>query len=92
MTNDMKYRIKNEKLSELVYSVFDEEDVQRMIAEQIEKGCYWIIFRSSDTFTTKLKPEHKSLENKRASVSFSIKEKDIEKIREFDLAGWNTFP
>lgn len=77
----MKYRIKNQKLAELVYSVFEEEDVQRQIAEQIEKGCYWIIFSSSDAFTTKLKREHRYLENKRASVSFSIKEKDIEKIR-----------
>lgn len=92
MGEDMKYKIKNESLEKLVYSIFDKQDVQRMIAEQIEKGCYWIIFSSSDAFTTKLKREHKYLENKRASVSFSIKEKDIEKIPEYDPKGWNPFP
>lgn len=81
----MKYRIKNEKLAELVYAVFDEEDVQRMIAKQIDEDFDPIILCSSadfddpDDLVTKVRPEYECLEKKRCSVSIFINEDEIEK-------------
>lgn len=95
----MKYRIKNEKLAELVYSVFDEADVQRMIAKQIEEMdfdpiilCSYDDFDKSGNLVTKVKPECEGLDNKRCSVSIFINEEEIKKIREYVSDDWNPYP
>lgn len=95
----MKYRIKDDSLEKLVYSIFEEEDVQRQIAKQMEEGefdpiiiCSFDEFDDSDDLTTEVKPEYEPLEKKRCSVAIFINVDEIEKIREFDPNGWNPFP
>lgn len=99
MDKAMKYRIKNKKLAELVYSVFEEEDVQRMIAKQIEEAdfdpiilCSYDDFDKFGNLATKVKPEYEGLDNKRCSVSIFINEEEIEKIREYVSDDWNPYP
>lgn len=91
----MKYRIKNEKLAELVYAVFDEEDVQRMIECQIYDGLNNIAFSSSERsdYYTKLRPECEYLKNIGCGyVSIFIEKKEIEQIPEYNPNGWNKYP
>lgn len=88
----MKYRIKDETLAKLVYAVFDKEDVHRKIAGQIEDGYRRIVLSSGDAFHTKLNREHGYLKNTYSAVSVSIDKKEIEKIPEHNLEGWNPWP
>lgn len=90
----MKYRIKNEKLAELVYSVFEEEDVQRMIEYQIGNFNDRILFTSNKNsdLVTKLKTEYDYLKNAKAEVKISIEKNEIERIREYNPNGWNKYP
>ncbi len=95
----MKFRIKDEQLEKLVYSIFDEEDVQRQIAKQIDEEdfdpiiiCSSTDFNEPDDLATKVKSEYEDLENKRCEVSIFINVDEIEKIREFDPNGWNPYP
>lgn len=91
----MRYRIKNQKLAELVYSVFDEADVQSKIVKRIEEGWDDVRLCShelNDCYTTKLNPDYEYLSDKSNYVFFVINKKNLEKIREFDPAGWNPYP
>ena len=92
MGNTMKYRIKNEKLAELVYAVFDEEIVQQTIAERIDDGSYRISFGSGEICHAKVNPEHEYLEKTYSAVFLAIDKKEIEQVREFDPEGWNPYP
>lgn len=88
----MKYRIKNEKLAELVYAVFDEETVQQTIAERIDDGSCRISFGSGEIFNAKVNPEHEYLEKTYSSVFLAIDKKEIEKIPEYEKGKWNFYP
>lgn len=88
----MKYRIKNQKLAELVYSVFDEEDVQRTIAKQIDAGWGCIDFFSTGKLKTKLKPDSESIEGWYGRISISISVEGVEQIPEYNPNGWNKYP
>lgn len=88
----MKYRIKNEKLAELVYSVFDEETVQQTIAERIDDGSCRISFGSGDICHAKVKHEHEYLEKTYSAVFLAIDKKEIEQIPEYNPNGWNKYP
>lgn len=92
MDEAMKYRIKNEKLAELVYAVFDEETVQQTIAERIDDGSYRIPFGSGEICHAKVKHEHEYLENSHSVVFLAIDKKEIEEIREYNPNGWNKYP
>lgn len=93
----MKYRIKNETLAKLVYSIFDEEDVQRQIEEQIDEDWYNVKLSSSDfdkaeLCETKMNPDYEDLNEDHGSISIFIRKEVIEQVREFDPAGWNHYP
>lgn len=88
----MKYRIKNEKLAELVYAVFDEETVQQTIAERIDDGSYRISFGSGEICHAKVKHEHEYLEKTYSAVFLAIDKKEIEQIPEYNPNGWNKYP
>lgn len=94
MDENMKYRIKNQKLAELVYSVFDKEDVQRQIEYQINGPYDEFIFTSDKeaNIVIKLRTEYDDLENAKVNVQINIDKDEIEKIREYDPKGWNPFP
>lgn len=88
----MKYRIKNETLEKLVYSIFDEQDVQRKIAEQINGGGHIISLGSDEEYDTKLRPEREDIKNSQGWVSIGIHKNGIERIREYNPNGWNKYP
>lgn len=88
----MKYRIKNEKLAELVYAVFDEETVQQTIAERIDDGSRRISFGSAEICHAKVKHEHEYLEKTYSAVFLAIDKKEIEQIPEYNPNGWNKYP
>lgn len=94
MDEAMKYRIKNKKLAEFVYSVFDEEDVQRTIAEQIDDDSANVLFCSNkDTSCyTKLSHEREYLKNNSGKVSIFVKKDTIEKIGKYEPLNWNHYP
>ena len=92
MGEAMKYRIKNKKLAELVYSVFDEETVQQTIAERIYDGSCRISFGSGDICHAKVKHEHEYLEKTYSAVFLAIDKKEIEQIPEYNPNGWNKYP
>ncbi len=92
MGEAMKYRIKNKKLAELVYSVFDEETVQQTIAERIDDGSCRISFGSGDICHAKVKHEHEYLEKTYSAVFLAIDKKEIEQIPEYNPNGWNKYP
>lgn len=93
----MKYRIKNETLAKLVYSIFDEEDVQRQIEEQIDEDWHNVKLSSTDFdktefCETKMKPDYEDLNDDHGSVSIFIRKDVIEQVREFDPERWNPYP
>lgn len=94
MGKKMKYRIKNEQLAKLVYSIFEEEDVQRKIAEQIADSYDMVEFTSDkkSDIATKLCPEYDYLKNAKSEVEISIDKNEIERIREYNPNRWNPYP
>lgn len=93
----MKYRIKNETLAKLVYSIFDEEDVQRQIEEQIDDDWHNVKLSSTDFdktefCETKMKPDYEDLNEDHGSVSIFIRKDVIEKIPEYKPNEWNFYP
>lgn len=80
MVKNMKYRIKNEKLAELVYAVFDEEDVQKEISRQINAGRYGINFDSMGNYKTKMKPDLENMKDWQRKISICISREEIEQI------------
>lgn len=97
MDKAMKYRIKNEQLAKLVYSVFDKADVQRQIIEQIDNKWDTVKLTSTDYdktefFKTKMKPEYEGLDDLYGSVSIYIEKDVIEKTPEYKPDKWNLYP
>ena len=92
MDEAMKYKIKNEQLAKLIYSVFDEEAVQRTIAKQIDAGWSSIYFSSNGRLTTKLKPDSENIEGWYGTISISISAEGVEQIREYYPDKWNPYP
>lgn len=86
----MKYRIKNKKIEELVYSLFDEEAVQKSIAKQITNDMEQIWFRSPEE--TKVNQDNKFLNYHKCSLIITVHKSYIEEVREYTLNGWNSYP
>lgn len=78
----------------MVYSIFEEEDVQRKIAEQIADSYDRVEFTSDkkSDIATKLCPEYDYLKNAKSEVEISIDKNEIEIIREYNPNGWNPYP
>lgn len=93
----MKYRIKDKQLEKLIYSIFDEADVQRQIEEQIDEDWYNVKLSSSDfdkteLCATKMNSDYEDLNKDHGSISIFIRKEVIERIPEYKPDKWNFYP
>lgn len=88
----MKYRIKNKKLEELVYSLFDEEIVQKEISNHIEDSSDFVYFRNTKCELKDLKENRKFLFFPKSILKIGVPKSAIEKVREYDPDDWNPYP
>ncbi len=97
MVEAMKYRIKDKQLEKLIYSIFDEADVQSQIEEQIDEDWYNVKLSSSDfdkteLCATKMNPDYEDLNEDHGSISIFIRKEVIERIPEYKPDKWNLYP
>lgn len=94
MAEAMKYKIKNESLEKLVYSIFDKQDVQRVIADQIDDATGTVKISSfvESIYSTRLSSECKPLKNDSGNISIYLRKDGIEQIPEYNPNGWNKYP
>lgn len=88
----MKYRIKNKKLEALVYSLFDEEIVQKEISNHIEDSSDFVYFRNTNCELKDLKENRKFLFFPKSILKIGVPKSAIEKVREYDPDDWNPYP